>query len=364
MPKLRHALDGQGQDTALSAASKRFSRYKREEQRQEREACVRQGRRFESLLAAWKSYKQEQGVYRYRSALRLVRYLGHSSEDVEAFSLMMGSFRSEEGFSEKAGQFLSALINSGRDMDYTVHTRHLEDRIDGLGKHNRKSILVDGDLGKGIGCQMEKGKVRVEGSVDIWVGECMSGGEIIVDGDVHYDVGKFMRGGTIRVKGDAKEVGSHMAGGSISIDGHANKAGMYMEGGRIDLGGTFDQVGSVLSGEIFNKGTRLELRQTKIHKEHLDLRTMLSVIRHPVTLAVSLLFAAAYIWHPIGVIIEKMQDVGDWFRHIIRKARLRREGPIGSADEAGAEQKRLHSQGPQETFEEGSEEGPGPSPLR
>jgi hypothetical protein len=334
---------------------------------------VRQGKRFASVLTAWRSYRPEHGIYSYRSALRLVRYLGHSSADVEAFSLMMGSFRSEDRFPEKAGHFLSALINSGRDMDYTVHTAHLEDRIDGLGRHNRKNVIgrhnrknviVEGDLGKGVGCQMKKGKLHVEGSVDIWVGESMSGGEIIVEGDVLYDVGRFMRGGSIRVKGDAKEVGCHMSGGSISVDGHVQKTGMYMEGGKIDLGSTFDQIGSVLSGEICHRGTLLELEEIRVEKERFGMRTMLSILRHPLMRAVSLLFAAAYIWYPIGLMVERLQDISDWLRHIIRKARHRKEGPIPNADESVVDQRSPPSQEPQGSLERGPEERWGSFPRK
>ena len=158
----------------------------------------------------------------YISALSLVKGLSYSAKDVESFTIALGEPQNIGFFGSRAGIFLTALINNGKDTDYVIHTRHLTP-IHHFGDGNTKNIIVEGDLGSYVGTQMKCGSITIKGNVGTEVGRYMTDGAIIVEGNAGTMVGRMMRGGVIIVKGNADDrIGWGARGDAvIRIEGEA-----------------------------------------------------------------------------------------------------------------------------------------------
>ena|SRR5208283_2467197 len=117
------------QRPSLSAA-KRFGQFKPEGQHPVRVPEIRSYAIAEGLKRAWAkcSYNANNGND-YFKMLNITRDLGYSAKDVEAFSMELAGFQNERQFSDKAGLFLSALINNCKEDDFVVHTVHLTQQI-------------------------------------------------------------------------------------------------------------------------------------------------------------------------------------------------------------------------------------------
>jgi hypothetical protein len=202
---------------ASMAARKKFRGYKSEAKKLTREAGSKD----------WEK--------NYQAMLLVVEKLQYTENDVAGFSLALEEFQHEHKFFEKAGLFLSALINSGKGSDYEIHTKHLAVLFDHLGHKNEKNITVDGDVGRELGIEMKAGRITVNGDAGEEVGREMKGGSVTVNGNVGKGVGYFMEGGNITVNGDAGDfLGFEMKDGSITVNGNVGEnVGFLMIGGRI-----------------------------------------------------------------------------------------------------------------------------------
>lgn len=124
------------------------------------------------------------------------------AKSIEQFSLAFTIFQdSSTVISTLAGRFLSAIINNSSDQDFTIHTQHLDIKIDELGFENIKNMAVMGDLGNLTGNLMKKGLILVKGSVGYATGHRMEDGEIFVEKDCNGDIAPFATGGVIRIDG-------------------------------------------------------------------------------------------------------------------------------------------------------------------
>ncbi|NYZ74133.1 hypothetical protein H0O00_03245 [Candidatus Micrarchaeota archaeon] len=216
----------------------RFSRYRPETEKAVRKVEVVEDETLRQLKEAWKtcSYTGDSNGD-YPEMLKIVKKLRYSAKDVENFSVALAEFRDEKGFSDSAGLFLSALINSGTDSDYVIHTNHWGVPVT-IGEYNTKNITVNGDAGNHLGF-------------------AMNGGSIIVNGNARWHPGGLMRGGSIIVNGDAGwYVGLNMRGGSITMNGDAGKgAGAGMRGGEIHIEGSIEEIATdIKHGKIYHKG--------------------------------------------------------------------------------------------------------------
>ena len=138
----------------------------------------------------------------YIKALELIRNLRYSARDVEQFSIALVQFQKEREFSEKAGIFLSALINNGSDSDYRVHTSHLDKKPSCLGVLNKKNIVIEGDVDYGVGKMMLGGSIIVDGNVGFRTGFLMFGGKLVINGNTDTETGYGMTCGEIHVNGE------------------------------------------------------------------------------------------------------------------------------------------------------------------
>jgi len=241
------------------AVGSRFGKYKPEEEKEVRKVQVKEDKVLKKLKTAWKKVKAD--AHRFcddfhRDALKQVKGLDYSAKDVENFSIVLVEFQGEKYFSDKAGAFLSALINNGKDSNYVIHTGHLARAIDFLGYKNTKNMIVNGNAGHNVGHGMQDGTINVNGNAGHFVGRAMEAGSIIVNGSAGWDIGYQMINGTIIVRGNAEfSVGAKMKGGSITMSGNAGEnVGDEMEGGEIRVEGKICEIGPVRGGKIYHKG--------------------------------------------------------------------------------------------------------------
>jgi formylmethanofuran dehydrogenase subunit C len=231
----------QQRDVPKLSVGGRFKGFQPEEEKASRKAEVQESEAVRQMKVAWKAwrYSDISSYQDYRAILPIINNLQYTAKDVEGFSIALVEFQDEDNFSVKAGLFLSAVINSGNDSNYEIHTQHLKMPPDVLGYNNEKNIVVNGDVGYMVGGEMRGGSITVNGDAGSSVGEWMNGGNIVVNGNGGHSIGEQMRGGCITIKGNVgSEVGSGMEDGNILINEDAgSRVGWEMEGGSITIDG-------------------------------------------------------------------------------------------------------------------------------
>ncbi|MFH0737046.1 MAG: hypothetical protein V1827_01120 [Candidatus Micrarchaeota archaeon] len=191
----------------------RFGRYSKESGQDVRTAGQTSSPVMDAFRKAWNALKFSVDTYGVENLVRYSKMLKSLSvfngllfgpKDVAAFSLAMKEFEDDPNFSSKAGSFLSVLIRLGPKGKYTIYTNHLDKKINWLGRHNRKgrTIIVQGDVGDGIGDKMSGGKIIIHGNAGSAAGTNLLGGTIIIKGDCGDLVGLASLGGVIRIEGD------------------------------------------------------------------------------------------------------------------------------------------------------------------
>jgi hypothetical protein len=228
------------QRPCAASASKRFGRYKDEKGKTCRDAQVDESALISRLFEAYRSLQVKHPTEdMYPRARGSLKGLTLSPHIVERFCLAMGELQNEKDFQQKAGVFLSALINRGRVSDketYRLSLLHLDMPVHYLGLRNKKGLMVTGNVGNNLGHRMERGSILVEGNVGMSLGESMERGLITVRGNSDIAPGHCMRGGKIIIEGDARgEVGLRMVAGEIVVHGRIGSIGR-MEARRIYQG--------------------------------------------------------------------------------------------------------------------------------
>jgi hypothetical protein len=205
---------------AILAASSRFKGFGTEPLHETRTRKMEANPVIEKMKRAWATC--DDGHLDHGSiagALNKIKIPRYSAKDIETFSLAIAEFQDEVKFSDKAGLFLSALINNCRDEKFVIHTTHLVQPINSFGYQNRKNITVDGNIGTSVGYDMEVGVITVNGNAGFGVGCGMRGGRIIVQGDCGYNVGINMSGGEIHIEG-SYEISRSIVSGKIFHNGN------------------------------------------------------------------------------------------------------------------------------------------------
>jgi formylmethanofuran dehydrogenase subunit C len=203
-------------DTPALAIGGRFGKFGPEEEKASRKAEVKETEAVRQMKEVWKLNPDYNGnVAYYGCILAAIKDLRFTAKDVEKFSLALVEFQFEDKFYWKAGLFLSALINSGEDSDYMIHTQHLAVLPRWLGYKNEKNIIVNGNAGDCVGERMKGGRITVKGNAGGWVGNEMKGGSIIVNGNAACTVGYRMKGGEIWLEGDYESLTRYIDWGRI-----------------------------------------------------------------------------------------------------------------------------------------------------
>jgi hypothetical protein len=133
--------------------------------------------------------------------LEAVRSLDKSPGAVEVFS--MSAFEDSFISLEKAGLFLSALVNSGGDA-YVLRPHGFQ--LNSLGYLNTKDVTIHGDAGSSLGAHMLAGCITLLGSAGHGAGVMMEGGRIRISGDAGRLLGFGRKGGEIHVGGRIEDL--------------------------------------------------------------------------------------------------------------------------------------------------------------
>lgn len=233
----KNARTARGLAVSRTSASKKFGKYKKEEEKAVRKPEVKEDRILKQLKRAWKNFKFpekkcfDEGFFGedghqiaeylftellYSKAESCIKKVKYSPLDVEKFSLALWDFQQEPNFASKAGIFLSAMINNGQDTEYIIHTNHLSKMLDLIGFRNSKNIIVNGNVGRRAGCLMRDGSFIVKGNAGNVLGDGMVGGRIVINGDAEAIVGDNLVDGEIVVEGNIRSLG-RIYGGRIRI---------------------------------------------------------------------------------------------------------------------------------------------------
>lgn len=212
--------------TSVLALGSPFGRYLPEHTQAVRKADVGSHPKVEEIMKAWELFDKARGQqlfavpsHDYPASLE---GKGFSAPDVETFSIALSACQDTENFPMKAGEFLSALVNSGTDQGYTIHTSHLAELISYSGVYNTKNITTEGNVGDWLCHEMIRGRVLVSGDAGNYCGFGFGGGELVIGGNAGKRIGCEMRHGNIIVKGNAGELaGENMHGGRLTIEGNA-----------------------------------------------------------------------------------------------------------------------------------------------
>jgi hypothetical protein len=223
-------------DISRTAADKRFGKYKGETEKAVRTADVNENHALSLLRKIWETHdvKGNHIKMEYDKVHALLQGIGISADDVKQFSVMLMDLMEDKRFPTKAGVFLSAMINLMEEDSVEIDVRHLEGKVNYLGMRNKKNVTIFGDLGSCAFELMESGTVLINGDVRRGLGYWMKNGEIIVEGNVRRECGAMMRGGRITVRGDTSGViGRSMVGGVLIFEGRLLARVGYMKGGEI-----------------------------------------------------------------------------------------------------------------------------------
>src|SRR3989338_22120 len=198
-----------------------FRRYKKEEPHEVRKLDIDESTASAMVRAVWIKFNcdiNELGggfPESYDNVFELLKDIRCYAKDIERFSISLADFQDEEHFSEKAGIFLSAMINNSSDTDFIIYTKYLAEgtkEIRGIGYKNTKNITVDGNVGDDIGWGMSAGRILVKGDANEFVGWGISGGTIIIRGYVS-SAGEHATGGKIVVQKGLFSIGEGMGSG-------------------------------------------------------------------------------------------------------------------------------------------------------
>lgn len=171
------------------------------------------------LMAAWyaipfDSFDIERS---YSEAFMLARSLSYNGDDVGNISRALQLCRDVGHFHTRAGIFLSALVNAGEGLFYSVNVSATPG-ISKLGYRNNKILRVRGNVGPHAGAESVRGSsMIVEGSAGYAAGAWGSGA-LLVTGDAAEFAGLGARDGHIEILGSAgRNSGELLDGGSIYI---------------------------------------------------------------------------------------------------------------------------------------------------
>ena len=190
-------------------------RYKSEKKQGVRKSDVKRDETLLRLREVWFRFKFHGPPYDntvYTELPILLQGIDYSAEDIRRMCIALAEFQDEKWFSVKAGYFLSALINNGKEKNYVLSVHHLVEPICRLGRSNTKNITIEGDVGERLGDGMTGGRIIVNGNADSYAGAWLRGGRIEINGDVCAQVGDCMQGGEIHINGEYLTLGDNLCG--------------------------------------------------------------------------------------------------------------------------------------------------------
>ena len=183
---------------------------------------VTANRKLEEMQEAFRQallspeYLSDLGVY--DEILFIAKRLQCKSKDITAFSLaVLPKFEKTARFSEMAGLFISAIINTRKEKDFLIDLSWAGTPIRYIGYRNAKNIVVKCETSDDAGQSMEVGSIEIFGNAR-WLGSGMKDGKIILHGNA-TTVGNGMSGGEIIVNGNIESTGI-ISGGRVVVNGN------------------------------------------------------------------------------------------------------------------------------------------------
>ncbi len=196
-------------------------------------------------------------------------------KDITLFSLGLEHYESNVHF-EATGFFISAVINYHHEQTktkgiYTLFTKDLTKKVDGIGYHNSANIEIIGDVGNRIAWYMDGGRLSIKGNVLSFCCKNLRNGTVIIEGNASRRFCLNMSGGNVFLKGSAEDFACEdmeagivvieknvldkacrgMRGGNVTIKGNAGEEfAEEMQSGTIYLGGDYESLGENSNGRI------------------------------------------------------------------------------------------------------------------
>lgn len=182
-----------------------------------------------------------------------IKKMDYTARDVEEFLEGLGKYQPEKNFANRAGLFISDLVNQCKDEKFHLNVRHLDVLVNYLGYHNTKTVWVsgsvgdhafhgssgwgeiDGDAGNFAGAYSSGGRLHLKGNALDYFFAYGNGGRGIADGDVRDCAGRGNRGADVIIHGHARhETGAEQEDGSIHVGKSVRDfTGRYQRGGSI-----------------------------------------------------------------------------------------------------------------------------------
>ena len=187
------------------AATGTFKGFKPETEQKVRKPEIKRDLKLEAIIGKWKGFLKEFSILdgtlvgAYQKAGMMLKDILVTKNDVEAFSIVLADFQDEENFRQKAGLFLSAMVNNAQGNGFIIHTKHLSRKIDMLGYNCVKEVRVDGDIGDFVGYANAGGIITIAGDTGRSAGFSMTSGIIRIMGQVGDEAGWGMKGGELHI---------------------------------------------------------------------------------------------------------------------------------------------------------------------
>lgn len=213
-------------ERAKTHANSRFRRYAPEEEKAVRKVDVKGNEALERIVEAWQRYlpmqtrRTRSPEVLYEEACTAIGTARYTGGDVERFCIYLTGFQDENGY-DKAGFFLSALVNLGTERSYRIITGHLYRKVRYLCVKNVKDVKIDGDAGKYVGLAMSAGSVKVLGDGGGYCASKMTGGQIEIMGS----------SGMVGNQNDGIVGGKVIIHGSVTGDVHGSSEAELFVGG-------------------------------------------------------------------------------------------------------------------------------------
>ena len=159
--------------------------------------------------------------YVYESEINLSK-LNPLQKQIQGFiNHLLPKHEGKGWFNQKAGAFISALINSNPDKELTLDLSNL-DKLHYVGTtmKGKDCVTIVGDVCSGFGFMAEEGILKCTGSSALHTGSMLSGATIEVGGSSGKFTGAGAKAGKIIVKGSIESLGEDIKKDVVIMKGN------------------------------------------------------------------------------------------------------------------------------------------------
>jgi len=170
-----------------------FDSLEREKEQEIRKIKVYKDKDLESLCKNYEKWLEfpDRLAYNvnnlYLRAKKLKQKL--TSSQITNFSILLQKYQDHKYFS-RSGIFISYLINESEEEKFSIITTGLEKLLNHIGLYNKKNIVINGDVGYGVGSRIKSGEIHVDGDIEE-LSNHISGGNIYHKGKLIVENGRL-----------------------------------------------------------------------------------------------------------------------------------------------------------------------------